>query len=179
MNIGINILPKELRAKPVIDTQTFALIVIVVLLAFGSFYFYHAKSSDQTSITNMQSQITTMQQQTRTLQSNPDALKLINSINQLKAAKQSYDAFLASRMLLGNAMVGVYALLPAGVDIGTITQTQKGNNLVIAGAADTYTDVSDYGRALNNDPRFTLLGLPSFSNGSYALTISVAQGGGQ
>ncbi len=176
MNIAINILPKELRAKPLLDTQTFALIVIIVLLAFGSFYFYHAKSSDQTSTTNMQSQIATMQQQTRTLQSNPDALKLINSISQLQAAKQSYDAFVASRMLLGNALVGVYALLPTGVDIGTISQS--GSNLVIQGKADNFTDVSDYGRALNNDPRFTLLGLPSFSNGSYTLTISVAQGGG-
>jgi Tfp pilus assembly protein PilN len=176
MNIAINILPKELRAKPLLDTQTFALIVVVVLLAFGSYYFYQAKISDQNSIADTQTQITAAQQQTKVLQSNPDALKLINTINQLKAGKQSYDAFVASRMLLGNAMVGVYALLPSGVDISKITQ--KGSELVIAGTADTYTDVSDYGRALNNDPRFKLMGLPSFSKGSYTLTISVAQGGG-
>jgi Tfp pilus assembly protein PilN len=176
MNIGINILPKELRAKPLLDTQTFALIVIIVLLAFGSFYFYHAKSSTQSDIANMQSEITTAQQQTKALSTNPEALNLINSINQLKAAQQSYNAFMTSRMLLGSALVGAYNLLPATVDIGKITQS--GNNLVITGTADSFTDVSDYARALNNDPRFTLLGLPSFNNGAFSLTVSVASGGG-
>jgi Tfp pilus assembly protein PilN len=176
MNIGINILPKELRAKPMLDTQTFALIVVIVLLAFGSFYFYHAKSSTQSDIANMQSEITTAQQQTKALSTNPEALNLINSINQLNAAKQGYNAFMASRMLLGSAFVGVYALLPATVDISTITQS--GSNLVIKGTADSFTDVSDYARALNNDPRFTLLGLPSFSSGSFSLSVSVASGGG-
>jgi Tfp pilus assembly protein PilN len=176
MNIGINILPKELRAKPLLDTQTFALIVIIVLLAFGSFYFYHAKSSTQSDIANMQTEITTAQQQTKALSTNPEALNLISSINQLKAAQQSYNAFMASRMLLGSAFVGVYALLPSTVDIGKITQS--GSNLVITGTADSYTDVSDYARALNNDPRFTLLGLPSFSSGSFSLSVSVASGGG-
>ncbi len=176
MNIDINILPKELRAKPLLDTQTFALIIVIVLLAFGSFYFYHAKSSSQSDIANMQSEIKTAQQQTVTLSNNPDALNLINSINQLKAAKQSYDAFMASRMLLGSALVGVYTLVPVGADIGSITQS--GNTLVIKGTASSFTDVSDYARALNNDPRFSLLGLPSFSNGSFSLTISVASGGG-
>jgi Tfp pilus assembly protein PilN len=176
MNIAINILPKELRAKPWLDTQTFALIVVIVLLAFGSFYYYYDKSSSQSATADMQSQITTMKQQATTLSNNPDALNLINSISQLTAAKQSYDAFLASRMLLGNAMVGVYALLPAGVDVSSIAQ--NGSNLVIKGDGYSYTEVSDYARALNNDPRFTLLGLPSFSNGSYSLTVKVAQGGG-
>jgi Tfp pilus assembly protein PilN len=176
MNIGINILPKELRAKPLLDTQTFALIIVIVLLAFGSFYFYHAKSSTQSDIANMRTEITTAQQQTKALSTNPEALNLINSINQLKAAQQSYTAFMTSRMLLGSALVGAYNLLPSTVSISTITQ--KDNNLVIAGTADSFTDVSDYARALNNDPRFTLLGLPSFSNGSFSLTVSVASGGG-
>ena len=177
MNIGINILPREMRAKPMLDTPTFALIVIILLLAFGSFYYYYAKSSSQNDIANMESEIATAQQQTTALSSDPQALSLINSINQLKAAKLSYTAFTTSRMLLGYSLVGVYALTPVGVDIGTITQS--GSALVIKGAASSYTEVSDYGRALNNDPRFTLLGLPSFSNGLFSLTVNVAPGGGQ
>jgi Tfp pilus assembly protein PilN len=175
MNIGINILPKELRAKPFMDTTTFALIVVILLLAFGSFYFYHDKSSSQSDTANMQSQITNMKQQTTALSTNPEALNLISSIQQLTAAQQSYSAFIASKVLLGNAFVGVYALVPVTIDISSIAQ--NGNNLVIKGTADSFTDVSDYARALDNDPRFTLLGLPTFSGGSFTLTVSVASGG--
>ena len=177
MNIGINILPKELRAKPMLDTPTFALIVIILLLAFGSFYYYHAKSSSQNDIADMRTQITTMQQQAKALSTNPEALSLINSISQLKAAQQSYSAFASSQMLLGYSLVGVYALVPVAVDIGTITQSSR--TLVIKGVASTYTEVSDFGRALNNDPRFTLVGMPSFSNGAFTLTVRVTPGGGK
>lgn len=177
MYIGINILPKELRAKPLLDTPTFALIVVILLLAFGSFYYYYSKSSTQNETADMRSRITSMQQQTLALSTNPEALSLMTSISQLQAAQQSHSAFVASKMLLGYSLVGVYALVPMGVDLASITQGT--NTLVIKGAASSYTEVSDYGRALNNDPRFTLLGMPSFSNGSFALTVSVASGGGQ
>jgi Tfp pilus assembly protein PilN len=177
MNIDINILPAALRPKPLIDTRTFALVAVILLLGFGCFYFFNAKSDSQAEIANLGSQINTIQQQTATLSSNPEAVKLISSINQLKAAKQGYEAFVASRVMWGNALAGVYSLVPVGVSITTITQT--GNALVIAGTASSYTDVSDYGRALDNDPRFSLAGLPSFGKGSFSLTISVATGGGR
>jgi len=173
MNIDINILPAELRPKALIDTKTFALIVVILLLGVGCFYFAHAKSSSQADIANLQTQTTTMQQQTAALASN--AQKLISSINQLKADKQRYDAFLASRVLVGNALYRVYSLVPAFVSISSIAE-RGGNTLVIT---PSYTDASDYGRALNNAPGFTLVGLPSFSSdGTFSLTVSVAPGGG-
>ena len=177
MNIDINILPAELRPKALLDTKTFALIVVILLLGVGCFYFAHAKSSNQADIANMQSQISTMQQQTAALKSNPAALTLINEINQLKAASQSYDAFVASRVLLGNALYNVYQLVPAVVSISSIAE--RGDTLVITGNAPSYTDATDYGRALDNQPGFALIGLPSFSGGTFSLTISVAPGGGQ
>ena len=177
MNIDINILPAELRPKALIDTKTFALIVVILLLGVGCFYFAHAKSSSQADIASLQTQTKTMQQQTVALSSNPEAAKLISSINQLKATKQSYDAFVTSRVLVGNALDGVYSLVPVFVSVNSITQ--RGNTLVIAGSAPSYTDASDYGRALDNDPRFSLVGLPSFSDGTFSLTISVAPGGGR
>ena len=177
MNIDINLIPKELRIKPLVDGKTFAAIVVILLLGFGCFYFFNARSDSQAEIASLGSQIKTTQQQTATLSSNPEALNLISSISQLKAAKQGYEAFAASRVMWGNALAGVYSLVPMGVDITTITQ--KGNALEIKGTASSYTDVSDYGRALDNDPRFTLAGLPSFVKGSFSLTISVATGGGR
>jgi Tfp pilus assembly protein PilN len=177
MNIDINILPAELRPKALIDTKTFALIVVILLLGVGCFYFYHAKSNSQADSANLQTQTRTMQQQTAALSSNPEALQLISSINQLKATKQSYDAFVASRVLVGNALSRVYSLVPVGVSVDSINQ--RGSNiLVITGRAPSYTDASDYGRALNNAPGFTLVELPSFSDGTFSLTVSVAPGGG-
>lgn len=177
MNIDINILPAELRPKALIDTKTFALIVVILLLGAGCYYFFHAKSSSQSDIANLQTQTTTMQQQTVALSSNQDAQQLINEINQIKAAKQSYDAFVASRVLVGNALYRVYSLVPVFVSVDSINQ--RGSNiLVITGRAPSYTDASDYGRALNNDPRFTLVGLPSFGDGTFSLTVSVTPGGG-
>jgi Tfp pilus assembly protein PilN len=175
MNIDINILPAELRPKALIDTRTFALIVVILLLGVGCFYFAYAKSDSQSEIANMSSQIKTAQQQTTALSNNPVAVNLISSINQLKATKQGYEAFAASRVMLGNALYDVYDLVPTGVNIASIAQS--GNVLVIKGAATSYTDVSDYGRALDNDSRFALAGLPSFSDGSFSLTITVATGG--
>jgi Tfp pilus assembly protein PilN len=177
MNIDINLIPEELRIKPMIDSKTLVAIGVVLLLLFGSVYFFIAKSDSQAQITNLQSQIKTTQQQTAALSSNPEAVQLISSINQLKASNQGYDAFTGARVMMGDALDRVYSLVPTGVNIVSITQ--KGNTLVIAGSASSYTDAANYGRALDRDPRFTLMGLPSFKGGSFSLTITVAKGGGR
>ena len=179
MNIDINILPEELRPKPLIDTKTVALIVVILLLGFGCYHFYQAKSDSQAEIATMQSELKTTQQQITALSSDPEAVQLTNSINQLKAAKQSYDAFVASRVLVGNALDGVYSLASGRVNIVSITQS--GGTLLINGSASSYSDLSGYVSALENDPtRFSVAGLPSYSSGgSFSLTVSVAPGGGR
>ena len=178
MNIDINILPEELRPKPLIDTKTVALIVVILLLGFGCYHFYQAKSDSQAEITKVQSEIKTTQQKITALSTDPEAVQLTNSINQLKADKKSYDAFVASRVLLGNALDGVYSLALGRVSIASITQS--GSNLLIRGSASSYTDVSGYVSALENDPRFSVVGLPSFSSDkSFSATVGVAPGGGR
>jgi Tfp pilus assembly protein PilN len=178
MNIDINILPEELRSKPLIDTKTVVLIVVILLLGFGCYHFYQAKSDSQAETTKMQGEIRTTQQKIAALSSDSQVVQLTTSINQLKAAKQSYDAFVASRMLLGNALDGVYSLAPVWINIDSVTQS--GNTLSIRGSASSYTSVSGYVSALENDPSFTVAGLPSYSSdGSFSLTVSVAPGGGR
>jgi Tfp pilus assembly protein PilN len=175
-NIDINILPQEFRAKPLVDGRTFALIVLIVLLAFGCVYFIMGKSSVQNEIADLEASITTMKQQTTALSSNKEAQSLISSINQLKASQQSHASFVASKVFWGDALQAVYKLVPKGVSIATITQ--KGNSLEIKGTASTYTEVAEFGRTLNNDARFTLAGLPSFKDGTFTLTINAKAGGG-
>ena len=176
-NIDINILPQEFRAKPMVDGKTFALIVLIVLLGFGCFYFVQAKMSAQNEIADLEASIATVQQQTTALTTNKEANELIGYINQLKASQQSHVSFVASKVLWGDALEDVYGLVPKGVSIATITQ--KGNGLEIKGTASDYTDVAEFGRALNNDSKFSLVGLPAFSPTGFTLTISAKAGGGQ
>ena len=178
MNIDINILPAELRPRPLIDIKTVALIVFILALGFGCYYFVQAKSDSQDEIATMQSELKTTQQQIRVIQNDPDVVQLTKSINQLKAAKQSYDAFVASQMMLGSALDGLYSLASGRVNITTITQS--GNTLLVKGTASSYTKLSGYASALENDPRFSVKGLPTFAgDGSFSLTVSVALGGGR
>ena len=175
-SIEINILPQELRAKPLIDTKTFALIALAVLLAFGCVYFIMAKSTVQGEISDIEDSIAAMQQQTTALSTNPEAQSLIGSISQLKTSQNHHATFVAGKVLWGNAMETAYDLVPRGVRIDSIVQ--KGNTLEIKGAASNYGEVAEFGRALNNDARFTLAGLPAFKEGTFTLTVSVKAGGG-
>ncbi len=175
-SVEINILPQELRAKPLIDGKTFALIALAVLLAFGCVYFIMAESRVQSEIAELEDSIAAMQQQTTALSSNPEAQSLISSISQLKTAQQHHAAFVASKVLWGDAMEAVYSLVPRGVRIESMVQ--KGNGLEIKGIASSYREVAEFGRALNNDRRFTLASLPAFKDGTFTLTVNVKAGGG-
>lgn len=177
MNIDINLIPKELRPKPFIDTRTFVLIVAVIVLGFGCFYFFNAKGNAQSDTASMEQEILRLNQQATSLSTNKEAVALTKSIGQLKVAKQSYDSFLASRVLWGAALERLYALAPRGVDINSIKQA--GNGITIEGKASSYTDVADFARALDNDTGFSLAGLPSLKGDAFSLTINVAPGGGK
>lgn len=178
MNIDINLLPEEVRPKPLIDTRTFGLIVLILMLAFVCVYAYLMKSDAQSDIATMEASTATMKQEITSVSTNAEAVQLTKSNQDLTAAKQHYETFIAGKILWGDALEGVYGLRPKGVSIDTITQS--GNTLTVAGTADSYTEVSSFARALHNDPRFTLSGLPTLLEGQkYTLVISVAAGGAQ
>ncbi len=178
MNIDINLLPEEVRPKPLIDTRAFGLIVLILMLAFACVYVYMMKSDAQNDIDTMETSIATMNQEIASLSSNAEAVQLIKTNQDLAAAKQHYETFVAGKILWGDALEGVYGLRPKGVSISKITQ--DGNTLKVEGTADSYTEVSSFARALHNDHRFTLSGLPTLTGGEkYTLVVSVAPGGAQ
>jgi Tfp pilus assembly protein PilN len=182
MNIDINLLPKELRAKPLIDTRTLVLIVLVVALLVGCYFAYDAKSSAQSENASIQSRTAAMVQDANSISSNPEAIQLYNSIGQLKAAQQEYSSYRASLVGWGDALTRVYNLVPGSVTIKSIVQTPAtGNILVVQGAATEWSGVNDFVGRLNLDAGFTLQGLPTFDAavGSFTLAISVAAGGGR
>jgi Tfp pilus assembly protein PilN len=177
MNIEINILPKELRARPLVDARTVILIVLVIALGYGCYFFYQARSDVQSKNAEIAARTAAIKQEVMTVSTNPEAVALQNSIKQLQAAKQSYDTYMASKVEWGDALTQVYAAVPKGVSITNIAQS--GNNLVITATASNYTAVAEYGLALDSEADFVLLGIPSFSGSTATLNIGVTPGGAQ
>ena len=177
MNIDINILPKEMRAKPLVDARTVLLAVLVVALAFGIYYFFQARSDVQADNADMQTRIEELKAEAASVSSDPQAIQLTSQINDLETAAQSYTAFVAGRVAWGDALDGVFSLLPKGVSIVSIAQA--GNNLTITVTASDYSFVADYGRDLHDDPRFVLLAVETLTANTSVISISVAPGGAE
>jgi Tfp pilus assembly protein PilN len=179
MNIDINLLPKELRAKPLIDARTLVLIVLVVALAIGCYFAYHARSCAQAENASIQKQTETMEQEANSISSNPEAIQLYNSVRQLQAAQQEYTSYRASLVGWGDALTRVYQLVPRSVIVKSISQS--GNGLVVQGSTAAWSGVDEFVGRLSSDAGFTLQGLPTFDavGGTFTLAISVAPGGGR
>jgi len=181
MNIDINILPKEFRAKPLVDARTVLLVVLVVALAFGIYYFFQARSDVQADNEATQTRIEALKAEATSVSTNPQAIQLTNQINATKTAAQSYTAFVAARVAWGDALDGVFSLLPKQVSIVSIAQA--GNNLTITVTASDYSFVADYGRDLDTDGRFVLLAVETLSStatvNTSVISISVAPGGAE
>lgn len=178
MNIDINLLPKELRAKPLIDARTVVLIVLIIALAFGCYYFTQAKSTVQSENSDIQSNTEAMRAEAASLSKNAEAVRLTNLIAQIKSAGQNYGAFIASKMAWGDALQRVYDL--AKVSVVSITSiTQAGYSLEIKGTASNYGLVDTFARALEADAGFTLTALSFSLEDGYTIDINVAPGGGR
>ena len=175
MNIEINLLPEELRPRPPVETRTLLLIVVIVALAAGCAFLVQAKISTNAEIADLEKRIVAINQETASVSGNPEAIALTTSITNLKAMKQSYDSFVASRISWGDAVERVRAHVPTGVDIRTLTQS--GDTLVVEGTASNYSAVASYGRALDRDSKLALAALPSISGTTYSLIVQVAPGG--
>ncbi len=176
MNIEINLLPVELRPRPPVETRTLLLIVVIVALVAGCTFLVQAKISTNAEIADLEKHIVAINQEIESVSSNPEAIALTTSINNLEAMKQSYDSFVASRISWGDALERVRAHVPMGVDIRTLTQS-SGNTLVVEGTASNYSAVASYGRALDRDSKLDLAVLPKIDDTTYKVVVKVAPGG--
>lgn len=177
MNIEINLLPEELRPRPPVETRILLLIVVIVALVAGCAFLVQAKSGTNAEIAELEKKIVEINQDIDDVSSNPEALELIRSISDLKAVKQSYESFLASRISWGDALERVRAHKPTGVD-NISALHQSGNILVVEGTASGgYRPVASYGRALDRDSMLALAVLPKIDGTTYKLVVTVASGG--
>ena len=91
MNMEINLLPNELKPKPLIKTQTLLVIVAVLILGFGCFHFYSDKAGKQAEAADIEAQIDSIEQHIDLLKTNPEAVDLKSQVEAKKAEKKKYD----------------------------------------------------------------------------------------
>ena len=175
MNIEINLLPEELRPRPPVEMRTLLFIVLIVALAAGCAFLVQAKISTSSEIADLETRIAAINQEIVTVSSNPEAVALTKSINDLTEMKQSYDSFVASRISWGSALQRVEAHATSVDNISALAQS--GNTLKIEGTASSYSAVASYGRALDRDSKLALGGMPSLAGTKYSLVVRVAPGG--
>jgi Tfp pilus assembly protein PilN len=185
MNIDINLLPKELRARPAIDPKIALLIVLIGVLAGGCFYLLAMKNSAVNDTAESKQMTAQYKKDAQTLTNNPELASLKASVDALnkaveakKAANRHYDNFLASRVLWGDTLDRVYSSVPLGVTITSLRQSGA-NSLVVTGTATSYDTLTRYAVQLEEDPNLALTSLPPLSAGSFTLTVTVTPGGEQ
>jgi Tfp pilus assembly protein PilN len=174
MNIDINLLPEELRPRPAVEKRTLFLILLILALAGGCYLLFDAKSNAEAEMADLEKSIDQVNQQINDIRQQGQALK--SSVDRLDTLTKSYESFVASRILWGNALERVQSLKPTGVEIGELTQ--QGNTLLIGGTSSGYSTIAGYGRSLDRDTKFILFGWPKLNSATFSLTVSVAPGGG-
>ncbi len=174
MNIDINLLPEELRPRPPVETRTLFVILLILALAGGCYLLFDAKSDAEAEMADLEESIDEVNQQINGIRQEGQALK--NSVDRLDTLTKSYESFVASRIIWGSALERVQSHKPTGVAITALTQ--QGNTLLIGGTSSGYSAVATYGRALDRDTKFDLLGLPTLRDATFSLTVGVTTGGG-
>jgi Tfp pilus assembly protein PilN len=178
MNIEINLLPEELRPKPIVEGNTLLVIVVVVALVAGCVYLFQAKSGVDAEIADLEASIVATNKEIQTVSSNAEAVALKQSIDRLKSATNDYQGFLDSRVLWGDCLAEIEDYVPQGVRLVELSQ-EGTSTLLIGGVASQYSDIDSYFSVLDRDDTFSAPIGPAFNGSTFTLYVEVASGGGQ
>lgn len=187
MNIDINLLPEELRPKPLIDRRTLVVVVMVVALACASYYVYQLKSTAETEVASVESRVEVTQREATAMSSNPDALAMLTDISQkkavyaeLEASGKDYEQFAATKIEWGDVVARVSARVPSYVTIAVIAGGSD-SDVEVGGVATTYERVAAYASSLENDEAFSEVHTRDWdaSTGEFVLILDVAERGAQ
>jgi len=176
MNIEINLLPEELRPRPPVETKTFIMAIGILALVAGSAFLFMEKSSADSDRVAMEDRIDVIEREKTAILNTYNQLN--KTIGNLKTLSEDYSYFVDRRVDWGVAVEDVDALIPKGIQV--VGMTQAGNALIVEGTTSGgYSAVASYGRALNTDKGFTLMGLPSLTATAFSLIIQVEPGGAE
>jgi Tfp pilus assembly protein PilN len=158
--IQLNLLPEELRPRPVIRPVTAILLIIVILLGVGTYGFYKGKSNTDNKVDKLKAQQATLEQQTTAALKNPEIARLQSLITQVQVQvdaqglpKQDYQSFMGSWVNWDQVLAQLYSLLPAGVSLDSVAE-KAGNTLALEGTAPTTKAIFDYSLALEGNPEY-------------------------
>ncbi|MEE8471058.1 MAG: hypothetical protein V3S51_06995 [Dehalococcoidia bacterium] len=187
MNIDINLLPEELRPKPLIATRTLVLVVLVALLGYGCYYFYGLKSNSQAEAASLESRIQATQTEAMSLSNDLDVRELVAAISEVEAEKaaletlvQDYEVFADSKIMWGDIVQRVSSRAPAGVTVDSILQGSD-NTVEVGGVATGYDRAAVYATALESDEAFNDVPTREWDGltGRFLLTVNIVVGGGR
>ncbi len=187
MSIEINLIPEEFKPKPLMKTQTLAVLVLVLVLGFGCYYLFSSKAGDEAEASDMEKQTTSIRSQITTIQNDLAVTVLQSEIAELQADKSKYDGlngdyttFTDSRIEWGYVTDKIKIRQPWGVNIASISQDGDSNIVTVQGTANNFDRVSVYVTQLEEDPLFSGVTTLSWeaSNGQFSLSFVVESGGG-
>ncbi len=175
MNLDINLLPEEYKTKPLIDTRTLLLAVIVVALIATAFFLFQSKNSIDADIEELEKSIANIEKQIAEASDNPELAALENELAAVEKEAGYFPSFMDSRILWGKTIEHLYYdLVPMEITINGLTQ--NGSTLNINGVAPSYTALSNFGRTINLDPQLALTGMPPYTaSGSFTLIVQILE----
>ena len=183
MNININLLPEEALPKPLIETRMLVLVVLVIALLFGCYYFYDLKSGSLAEAASTEKQIEATESQAMSMSSSPEVKEIMVAIGEAEAAKaelesllQDYEEFTASTIMWGDVIQRLSARTPVGVTVNSITQWLV-DTVEVSGLASTYEHVAAYATALESDDAFSDVPTREWNaeTGAFSLTVRMEQ----
>jgi len=188
MNMEINLLPDELKPKPLVKPQTLMVIVAVLILGFGCFHFYSDKAGKQAEADDIQSKIAGIEQEITMLKTNSEAVALKDEVAAKQVEKNKYDTmnsdyetFTDARVEWGYVTSSVRENVPWGVSITSITQGgTDGKVVTVQGIANNFERETAYMAKLEADRFFSGVKTLSWeaSTGQFSLSFDVQAGGG-
>ena len=188
-----NLLPKELRPRPVIPVVTAILLIVVIALGAGTYLMYNGKSDANNKNDKLKAQQATLEAQTTAALQNPEIARLQGLITQTQAqvnaqvpVKQDYESFVGSWVNWDKVLAQLQSVAEStNVTLESVAK-KTGNAVDLKGTAPTNKAVFDYVLALQaRQQYFSSVGFPTVQSQvsdtgttvSFTLSVEVKSGG--
>jgi Tfp pilus assembly protein PilN len=187
MDIDINLLPEEIRPKPLLNARMLLLLVVVGVLGFGCYYFYDLKAGTEADAAVAESRIEAVEDEASDLANNAEAKEIVAGISEakatlaeLEAATSDYVVFKDSRIGWGEVVDRVAIRLVGGITLESIVAS--GSDVVeVGGVASSYERAAAYASSLELDDSFDNVHTREWEGtvGRFLLSIDVVTGGAE
>jgi hypothetical protein len=106
MDIDINLLPEEIRPKPLLNARMLLLLVVVGVLGFGCYYFYDLKAGTEADAAVAESRIEAVEDEASDLANNAEAKEIVAGISEAKATLAELEAATSDYVVFKDSRIG-------------------------------------------------------------------------